>query len=107
MPVCRFSRRIIRLLEDHRILYGSFNVLSDEDVRQGLKLFGDWPTFPQLWVNGELVGGLDIVREEFNTKPGYLTEYTVEDNVAFKHARAGIHLNISLQDLLLTEVHAQ
>lgn len=61
MPVCRFSRRIVRLLEDHRILYGSFNVLSDEDIRQGLKLFGDWPTFPQLWVNGELVGGLDIV----------------------------------------------
>ncbi|KAI6763237.1 hypothetical protein HG531_013134 [Fusarium graminearum] len=71
MPVCRFSRRIIRLLEDHRILYGSFNVLSDED----------------LWVNGELVGGLDIVREEFNTKPGYLTEYTVEDNVASKHGK--------------------
>lgn len=60
-PVCRFSRRIVRLLNDHNIIYSSFNVLSDEDVRVGLKVFGEWPTFPQLWVDGELVGGLDIV----------------------------------------------
>ena len=60
-PVCRFSRRIVRVLNDHKIIFSSFNVLSDEDVRQGLKAFGEWPTFPQLWVDGELVGGLDVV----------------------------------------------
>jgi Grx4 family monothiol glutaredoxin len=60
-PVCRFSRRIVRVLNDHKIMYSSFNVLSDEDIRQGLKAFGEWPTFPQLWVNGDLVGGLDVV----------------------------------------------
>ena len=60
-PVCRFSRRIVGVLNDRKILYSSFNVLSDEDIRQGLKAFGEWPTFPQLWVDGELVGGLDIV----------------------------------------------
>ena len=60
-PVCRFSRRIVRLMNDRKIVYGSFNVLSDEDVRQGLKVFGEWPTFPQLWVDGELIGGLDVV----------------------------------------------
>ncbi|KAF5228497.1 hypothetical protein FAUST_11044 [Fusarium austroamericanum] len=86
-PVCRFSRRIVRLLDNHKVLYSTFNVISDEDVRQGLKWFGEWPTFPQLWVNGELVGGLDIVREEFNTKPNYLSEHTVEDDVAFKHGQ--------------------
>ncbi|PCD24239.1 hypothetical protein FGRA07_11218 [Fusarium graminearum] len=86
-PVCRFSWRIVRLLDDHKIMYSSFNVLSDEDVRQGLKWFGKWPTFPQLWVAGELVGGLDIVREEFNTTPDYLSEHTVEDDVAFKHGK--------------------
>ncbi|QPC78030.1 hypothetical protein HYE68_008782 [Fusarium pseudograminearum] len=84
-PVCRFSRRVVRLLDDHKVLYSTFNVLSDEDVRQGLKWFGEWPTFPQLWVDGELVSGLDIVREEFNTKPDYLSEHTVEDDVAFEH----------------------
>ncbi|PTD02642.1 hypothetical protein HYE67_011392 [Fusarium culmorum] len=49
--------------------------------------FDKWPTFPQLWVYVELVGGLDIVREEFNTKPDYLSEHTVEDDVAFKHGK--------------------
>ncbi|KAH7180258.1 hypothetical protein DER46DRAFT_582141 [Fusarium sp. MPI-SDFR-AT-0072] len=47
-PVCRFSRRIVRILNDRGIVYDSFNVLTDEDVRQGLKEFADWLTFPQL-----------------------------------------------------------
>ena len=42
--------------------YGTFDILSDEVVRQGLKKFSDWPTYPQLYVNGELIGGLDIVK---------------------------------------------
>ena len=41
----------------------SFNILEDEDVRQGLKEWANWPTYPQVWSNGELVGGLDIVKE--------------------------------------------
>jgi Grx4 family monothiol glutaredoxin len=60
-PVCRFSRRIVRLLNDRGVEYDFFNVLTDESVRQGLKEFADWPTYPQLWVDGELVGGLDVV----------------------------------------------
>lgn len=60
-PRCRFSRRLVGVLEAHGIEYGSFDVMSDEAVRQGMKEFGDWPTFPQLWVDGELVGGLDVV----------------------------------------------
>ncbi|KAF7165955.1 hypothetical protein CNMCM6106_001927 [Aspergillus hiratsukae] len=60
-PQCRFSRRLVGILREHNIEYDFLNVLADEDVRQGLKEFADWPTFPQLWVNGELVGGLDIV----------------------------------------------
>lgn len=61
-PRCRFSRRLVDILRDRSIEYDSFDVLADEDVRTGLKEFGDWPTFPQLWVAGELVGGLEIVR---------------------------------------------
>lgn len=60
-PQCGFSRQLIGILRERSIKYGFFNILADEDVRQGLKEFADWPTFPQLWVNGELVGGLDIV----------------------------------------------
>lgn len=60
-PLCRFSRRVVRILDNHGIQYSSFDVLKDETVRLGIKEYADWPTFPQLWVNGELVGGLDIV----------------------------------------------
>ena len=45
-----------------RIEYGHFDILQDEEVRQGLKKFSDWPTYPQIYVNGELIGGLDILK---------------------------------------------
>ncbi|XP_017295579.1 glutaredoxin 3 [Kryptolebias marmoratus] len=62
-PRCGFSRQIVALLKEHNIQFSSFDILSDEEVRQGLKTFSKWPTYPQLYVNGELVGGLDIVKE--------------------------------------------
>ena len=60
-PQCGFSRTLVGLLREKGVRYGFFNILADEDVRQGLKVWADWPTFPQLWMGGELVGGLDIV----------------------------------------------
>jgi Grx4 family monothiol glutaredoxin len=60
-PQCGFSRQTVALLRERSIRYGFFNILADDDVRQGLKEFSDWPTFPQLYADGELVGGLDIV----------------------------------------------
>ncbi len=60
-PQCGFSRQLVGLLRQKEVKYGFFNILADDEVRQGLKEFADWPTFPQLWVGGELVGGLDIV----------------------------------------------
>lgn len=62
-PCCGFSRQIVELFKQHSIQYSSFDILSDEEVRQGLKTFSNWPTYPQVYVNGELVGGLDIVKE--------------------------------------------
>ncbi|RYH12851.1 Grx4 family monothiol glutaredoxin [archaeon] len=62
-PRCGFSSKITDLLTSHHIPFSSFNILSDEEVRQGLKEFSDWPTYPQLYVKGQLVGGLDIVTE--------------------------------------------
>jgi Grx4 family monothiol glutaredoxin len=64
-PQCGFSRQLVSLLRENGVKYGFFNILADDDVRQGLKEFADWPTFPQLWVGGELVGGLDIVSPIF------------------------------------------
>lgn len=60
-PQCGFSRKLVGLLRERSIRYGFFNILADDDVRQGLKEYSDWPTFPQLYVEGELLGGLDIV----------------------------------------------
>ncbi|KAI9456790.1 glutaredoxin [Russula earlei] len=62
-PRCGFSRKICGLLRDNHIAYSHFDILTDESVRQGLKKLNDWPTYPQLIVKGEFVGGLDIVQE--------------------------------------------
>jgi Grx4 family monothiol glutaredoxin len=62
-PQCGFSAQIVSILTGAGIKYGSFDILTDDAVRQGLKEYSDWPTYPQLYANGKLVGGLDIVRE--------------------------------------------
>jgi Grx4 family monothiol glutaredoxin len=62
-PKCGFSRQAVELLSDAGIQFGSFDILSDEEVRQGLKQHSNWPTYPQIYVNGELIGGLDILKE--------------------------------------------
>ena len=62
-PRCGFSATIIEILQKNEILFDTFDILEDEDVRQGLKKYSNWPTFPQLYSKGSLVGGLDIVRE--------------------------------------------
>jgi len=76
-PQCGFSRQTVSVLREKGVRYGFFNILADDEVRQGLKEFADWPTFPQLWVDGELVGGLDIVKEEFDNDPEFLAQYAV------------------------------
>eukprot|EP01062_Namystynia_karyoxenos_P062339 TRINITY_DN55234_c0_g1_i1.p1 TRINITY_DN55234_c0_g1~~TRINITY_DN55234_c0_g1_i1.p1 ORF type:complete len:209 (+),score=75.97 TRINITY_DN55234_c0_g1_i1:74-700(+) len=62
-PRCGFSRQIVDILNQEGVKYGTFDILTDEAVRQGLKELSQWPTYPQLYVKGELVGGLDIVKE--------------------------------------------
>lgn len=99
-PKCGFSRQLVGILRENAVKYGFFNILADDEVRQGLKEFADWPTYPQLWVNGELVGGLDIVRyyfpilsdasvpvltkgqvkEELANDDGFLKPYSVKTN---------------------------
>ena len=76
-PQCGFSRQTVSLLREKHIKYGFFNILADDEVRQGLKAFSDWPTFPQLYAEGELVGGLDIVKEEFENDPDFLSKFSV------------------------------
>ena len=62
-PRCGFSRQIIEMLQTEKVSFDSFDILSDEEVRQGLKTFSNWPTYPQLYADGKLLGGLDVVKE--------------------------------------------
>ncbi|TGL56756.1 Grx4 family monothiol glutaredoxin [Leptospira kemamanensis] len=60
MPQCGFSAGVVSTLKQQGIPFGSFNVLSDMKIREGIKEFTNWPTIPQLYINGEFVGGHDI-----------------------------------------------
>ncbi|XP_069679287.1 glutaredoxin-3 [Periplaneta americana] len=62
-PRCGFSKSMIALLDSLEAQYKTFDILNDEEIRQGLKTYSNWPTYPQLYINGELIGGLDIVKE--------------------------------------------
>jgi len=63
MPQCGFSSRVAGVLNYMGVDYADVNVLADEELRQGIKDFSDWPTIPQLYVKGEFVGGCDIITE--------------------------------------------
>jgi Grx4 family monothiol glutaredoxin len=62
-PKCGFSRQIVQILNDNGIVFSTFDILSDSTVREGLKAHSKWPTYPQLYNNGQLIGGLDIVKQ--------------------------------------------
>lgn len=62
-PQCGFSSRVVQILEHFELEFASVDVLQDEEVRQGIKSFSDWPTIPQLYVKGEFIGGSDILME--------------------------------------------
>ena len=63
MPQCGFSATVVGILKQVGVQFGSFNILADQEMREGLKEYSSWPTFPQLYVNGKLIGGCDIVRD--------------------------------------------
>ena len=66
-PQCGFSSRAIAILDHLGATYETVDVLQDQDIRQGIKSFSDWPTIPQLYVKGEFVGGSDIMMEMFES----------------------------------------
>ncbi len=62
-PMCGFSARTVAILQKHHASFKACNILENEEIRQGVKEYADWPTIPQLYINGEFVGGCDIVTE--------------------------------------------
>lgn len=66
-PQCGFSARVVHILKDLGVEFRDVNILQDADLREGLKEYSSWPTFPQLYVDGKLVGGCDIVTELYQS----------------------------------------
>lgn len=81
MPQCGFSSRVAGVLNFMGVEYHDINVLADDDIRQGIKDYSDWPTIPQLYVKGEFVGGCDIITEM--TLSGELDTLFAENGVNF------------------------
>lgn len=67
MPQCGFSNNVVQILNALGISFETFDVLSDMDIRQGIKDFSNWPTIPQVYVKGEFLGGSDILIEMYNS----------------------------------------
>jgi monothiol glutaredoxin len=73
MPMCGFSANSVAILKNLGVSFKTFNILNDADIRQGLKEYSNWPTYPQLYIKGQLIGGNDIITEMFKT--GELQEF--------------------------------
>ena len=66
-PMCGFSARVVNILNSHSIIYQDVNILEDPEIRKSLSEYSNWPTIPQLFVKGELIGGCDIITELYNS----------------------------------------
>ena len=85
MPQCGFSATVVQVLERVGVAdYKDVNVLADQEVREGIKQFANWPTIPQLYIKGEFVGGCDIVRELYQN--GELAELLKSKGIQTKAA---------------------
>ena len=78
-PQCGFSSTVVQILKHIGVEFKSHDVLQDESLREGIKSYSNWPTIPQLYVNGEFVGGCDIIREMFES--GELKEHFEKNNI--------------------------
>ena len=67
MPQCGFSNNVVQILHSLGVAFETFDVLSDGEIRQGIKEYSEWPTIPQVYVNGEFIGGSDILIEMYNS----------------------------------------
>lgn len=63
LPMCGFSARAVNILKSCGVKFATVDVLQDDDIRQGIKIYSNWPTIPQLYIKGEFIGGSDIIAE--------------------------------------------
>ena len=80
MPMCGFSSQVVQILDHLGVTYKGLNVLDSDELRNGIKVYSNWPTIPQLYVKGEFLGGSDIMMEMFEA--GELQELMQQQGVA-------------------------
>jgi monothiol glutaredoxin len=83
-PMCGFSGQVVQILDHLGVSYKGLNVLENDELRNGIKAYSNWPTIPQLYVKGEFVGGCDIVREMFQA--GELHDLLREKGLAIRES---------------------
>ncbi|WP_156851023.1 Grx4 family monothiol glutaredoxin [Bartonella refiksaydamii] len=81
-PQCGFSGQVVQILEYLELNYKGVNILTSDELRQGIKDYSNWPTVPQLYIKGEFIGGCDIVKEMFQNNE--LQELLIEKNIPCK-----------------------
>ena len=81
-PQCGFSMAVSNMLKILEINFKGINVLEDQNIREGIKVYSDWPTIPQLYVKNEFVGGCDIIKEMYEN--GELASLLESKNISFK-----------------------
>ena len=82
VPQCGFSLAVSNVLKHLEVKFNGINVLDDPEIREGIKIYSDWPTIPQLYIKGEFIGGCDIVKEMF--VKGELQKKLQEKNISFQ-----------------------
>ena len=85
-PQCGFSNQVVQVLNYLGVDYKSANVLADQELREAIKVYSNWPTIPQLYIKGEFIGGADIVREMFQS--GELQAHLAEQGIEVKQPAA-------------------
>ena len=83
-PMCGFSAGVVQVLSQLDVKFQAYNVLDDQDIREGIKTYSNWPTIPQLYVKGEFIGGCDIIREMFQSSE--LQQHMTDAGVPVKAA---------------------
>ena len=83
VPQCGFSLAVSNVLKHLEVNFKGINVLEDQEIREGIKAYSDWPTIPQLYIKGEFIGGCDIVKEMFEKKE--LQSKLSENNISFNN----------------------
>lgn len=85
-PMCGFSKNVKLVLDFHEVKFKDYNVLGDDDLREGIKTYSDWPTIPQVYVNGNFIGGCDILVQMH--KKGEITDLFEKEGIKTRFSNA-------------------